>query len=167
MNSATTSQEPKINPDDFTITNLEDEIRVDGLCQGLLKHFHQYLLQTCNTNPQEAGAQAGGADFFLRDFVVDGLRRNIFQISATQVGGFAGNWYIHRTLEPNMKELESVLRGVASFYRFCAANNWVDPTIAAEIERTCADLDYYQQRINSFHDLAGDDYPAWCEECPL
>ena len=156
-----------IKPDDFTITDLQDEIRVDGLCQKLLKHFHRHLLATAEFNPLEAGSLAKGADYFLRDFVIDSLRGNIFAVTAFQVRGFAGNWYIHRTLEPNLKELESILRGVVLLYRFCATNGWINPSVSDEIGSVCTDLDYFQHRIDSFHDLAGDDYPNWCKECPL
>ncbi len=156
-----------IKPDDFTITDLQDEIRVDELCQKLLKTFHRHLLDTAEVTRLEAGSLAGGADYFLRDFVIDSLRGNMFAVTAVQVRGFAGNWYIHRTLEPNMKELESILRGVASLYQFYAANGWIRTSVSDEIRSVCADLDYFRRRIESFHNLAGDDYPDWCEECPL
>ena len=167
MNTATPPAKQKIHSDDFIINNLDDELRADQLCQKLLKNFHRHLLECGEYNSLEAGAMAGGGDYFLRDFVIDTLRVSIFSLSARQVRGFAGNWYIHRTLEPNMKELEVILKGVAAFYRYCGDNEWVEKSIGDEIAAVCADHTYFSERINSFHALRGDDYPGWCEECPL
>ncbi|MFO7764819.1 MAG: hypothetical protein R6V33_00150 [Pelovirga sp.] len=152
---------------DFTIADLQDEIRVDRFCQQLVSYFHRHLLDTGEAARLEAGSLARGADYFLRDFVIDSLRCNIFEISASQLRGFAGNWYIQHTLEPNMKELKTILRGVTLFYRFCAAKGWMNRSVSNEIESICTESDYFRYRIASYHDLSGDDYPAWCRACPL
>ncbi len=160
----------QINPLDqnnYSIETLEDKIRVDQLCKKLLKQYHQYLLEEKVTEPLEAGARASGADFFLRNFIIDNQRENIFHISAELVRSFAGNWYIVNTLEPNIKELKSILKGIDNFYAYCAAKKLVNPSTAAKINLSCIHLDYYQQRINSFHALIGDGYAAWNNECPL
>lgn len=167
MKTATSDFSHRIDPDDFHINDLSDELRVDQLCQTLLKNFHQYLLDTGVYSALEAGSMAGGSDFFLRDYALDALRTNIFHINARQVRGFAGNWYIHRTLEPNMRELSGILKGVAAFYCYCASNRWLERANSDEIAAICSDLPYFQGRIDSFHALKGDDYPGWCEECPL
>jgi hypothetical protein len=155
-----------VKPDNFSINDLSDEIRVDQLCQKLLKNFHQHLLDSGHFSPLEAGSMAGGADYFLRDYVIDSLRANIFHITARQVRGFGGNWYVHRTLEPSTKELEVILKGVQGFYCYCADNRWVDITVSHEIAVICSDVDYFRERIDSFNALTGDDYPGWCEQCP-
>lgn len=167
MNTATLPAGQTIHPEDFFINNLNDEMRIDQQCQGLLKNFHRHLLESGDYTPLEAGGMASGGDYFLRDFAIDTLRANIFHLTAPQVRGFAGNWYIHRTLEPNMKELEVILKGVAAFYHYCSDNRWIEKGVSDEIAEVCADLDYFRERIDSFHALKGDDYPGWCEKCPL
>ncbi len=166
MNTTTAPAGRNIQPEDFFICSLSDEIRVDQQCQALLKEFHQHLLKENNLTARKAGSLAGGADYFLRDYVIDSLRCNIFKITARQVSGFAGNWYIHRSLEPNIKELAATLEGVAAFYGYCTVKGWVDAAVRDDITVVCADLDYFRQRIDSFHVLQGDDYPGWCAECP-
>ncbi|HMB16597.1 MAG TPA: hypothetical protein VKN62_09800 [Pelovirga sp.] len=166
MNPAQQPAELNVQPDNFFINDLSDEVRVDQLCQMLLKDFHRHLLDSGHCNPLEAGNMAGGGDYFLRDYVIDTLRANIFHITARQVRGFAGNWYIHRTLEPNMKELESLLKGVKAFYGYCGLKGWIAATVVDDIAVVCADLDFFRARIDSFHALKGDDYPGWCEQCP-
>ncbi len=160
-------QQDEINKDQWSILTLDDEIRVDQLCQQLLKEFHQYLLGSLGHDQLTAGALARGADYFLRDFVIDRLRTNVFLISAEQVRGFAGNWYIHQALEPNAKELGDTLQGVAAFYRYCFAQGWIEEYQFREIERACEHLDFYRERIEGFHALTGDDYDLWCRVCPL
>lgn len=151
----------------FQIEDLDSEIRVDQLCTALLKRFHQYLLQQQNLEPLEAGSQAAGADYFLREFLIGNRRQNIFAATEELVRMFAGNWYIVNNLEPNMEELSAMLRGTANFYRYCAEHELVANAETEKIIATCEDTDYFQQRIDDFHDISGDGYKAWVQACPL
>lgn len=167
MPNARNSASQQLRPEDFNIASLADELRADRLCQELLQDFHRYLLEENTVQPLEAGTLARGTDYFLRDFVIDTLRTSIFAVAAEQVRGFAGNWYIHRSLEPNLAELLAILEGVAAFYRFSAVHGWIDQARMTAIAGSCADVEFYRERIESFHQLAGDDYPVWCRQCPL
>ena len=94
-------------------------------------------------------------------------RMNIFDATADQVRQFAGNWYIISNLEPNMEELSAMLRGAASFYRYCADHKLITEDIAEEIASTCDKREYFQKRIDDFHAISGDGYAAWDQSCPL
>ena len=155
------------NPENYSIKDLESEISVDRLCSALLKKFHQYLLQEQQLEPLEAGSQAAGADYFLREFVVGKLRCNIFRVTASQVRQFAGHWYIISNLEPNITELNAMLASAANFYRYCAAYQLVSAETADEIASTCQQSDFFQQRIEDFHNITGDGYSDWEQACPL
>ena len=155
-----------LNRKSYVIETLEDEIKADNNCKVLLKQFHSYLLNNKNISPIEAGSMASGTDYFLRDFMIDNRRINIFDISPDLVRSFAGNWYITSTLEPNMTELESILAGISHFYSFCAEKNCVKPEIAQKVCQACTQTEYYQQRIENFHNISGDGYIAWNSECP-
>ncbi len=152
------------NPSNYQISSLEDEVRADQLCRELLKTFHQHLQQ--EDEPLIAGSKAAGADYFLRDFMIDNQRANIFSLSAARVRAFAGNWYIISTLEANMTELKDILAGIESFARYCALNSLLAEDNCAEIAAACNDIDYYQQRIESFQNLVDDGYHAWERACP-
>ena len=151
----------------YSIGSLDDEIRADQISKVLLKQFHQYLLENNEFSPLEAGSMASGADFYLRDFMIDNRRRNIFEISPELINSFAGNWYIVSSLEPNMVELEGILTGIANFYRFCAEKKVINSATAEKVSQACSCHDYYQQRIDSFNDISGDGYTAWNKACPL
>jgi hypothetical protein len=151
-------------PSAYDLADLADEIRVDGLCHELLKHFHQQLLQ--DNEPLAAGSMAAGADYFLRDFMIDHQRANIFDLSAQRVRSFAGNWYIVNTLEPNIAELESLLSGVAQFCQFCAEHQLTAPEQAQQAAATCRDIDYYRERIDSFYAIVDNGFSAWNTSCP-
>ncbi len=153
--------------ENFEVRNLDDEIRVDGLCRQLLQEFHHELLHAGALPPETAGALAHGADYFLREFVIPDRRENIFSLSPWRVRQFAGNWYIVRNLEPNMAELTGILHGVAAFYDFCRRAGMVTDELAAEVRAECAELDYYRRRIDSFWAIEDDGYRAWEEECSL
>ncbi|MDA3903676.1 MAG: hypothetical protein PF441_09560 [Desulfuromusa sp.] len=155
------------DPEIYSIETLEDEIRVDKFCKELLKLYHQYLLKNMSFSPLEAGRMASGADYYLRDYMIDNRRINIFKISPELIHSFAGNWYIINTLNPNMTELESILVGASNFYRFCAEKQLIDPAVAEKVSLACSRPDYYQQRIESFNDLSGDGFSAWNNSCPL
>ncbi|MEE4255152.1 MAG: hypothetical protein V2I50_14005 [Desulfuromusa sp.] len=156
-----------LNRKSYIIETLEDEIKADNNCKVLLQQFHSYLLKDKNIIPIEAGSMASGTDYFLRDFMIDNRRTNIFDISPDLVRSFAGNWYITSTLEPNMTELESILTGISHFYIFCAEKKTVNPELAEKVHQACTHTDYYQQRIESFHNISGDGYIVWNSECPL
>lgn len=153
--------------ENFEVRNLEDEIRVDGLCRRLLQEFHRELLQNRGLPSAEAGALAHGADYFLREFVIPDRRENIFSLPPGRVRQFAGNWYIVRNLEPNMAELTGILRGVAAFYDFCRQAGMVTDDLVAAVRAECAELDFYHRRIEAFWAIEGDGYRTWEEECSL
>ncbi len=167
MNSIDTERESKdvFNRTNYTIQSLEDEIKVDQLTKQLLQQYHQFLLDEKKVTALDAGSMASGADYFLRDYMVDCCRLNIFDITPKLIEGFAGNWYITNTLEPNMVELKSILIGTDGFYNFCLANKMVLQKTATKVGRACAQIDYYQQRIESFHNLTGDGFLEWNKAC--
>lgn len=165
--SVTQNQIDVLNRKSYVIENLEDEIKADNSCKVLLKQFHSYLLNNKNILPIEAGRMASGTDYFLRDFMIDNRRINIFDISPDLVRSFAGNWYITSTLEPNMTELKSILAGISHFYRFCAEKESVNSVVAEKVHQACTQTEYYQQRIESFHNISGNGYIDWNSECPL
>jgi len=151
----------------FNILNLEDEIRADQLLADLLRHFFQYQVEKIGEEPETAGLQARGADYFLREYIIGDCRENIYLTSPERIRQFAGNWYIVRNLEPNMAELGDILEGVAAFYVFVQSCGRISQAACDSIKRTCSDLDYYQQRIDSFWAIDGDGYLAWNKACPL
>ena len=160
-------QTTPFNPENYAVGTLDDEIRVDKLCQLLLKQYHQHRLGIVGISPLEAGANASGADYFLRDFMIDNRRTNIFNISPELIHSFAGNWYIINTLEPNMVELESLLTGIDNFYCFCTEKKMLAPAKAEAIHQACSRIDYYRERITSFNEISGDGFIAWNITCPL
>lgn len=153
--------------ENYQIDGLDSEIYADQLCSTLLKRFHQYLLQDKKVDPLEAGSQAAGADYFLREFMIGKLRDNIFNGTAERVRQFAGNWYIISNLEPNIVELTAILNGTASFYCYCAENKLITASTVEQIQQICNKFDYFQQRIDDFHALSGNGYSAWDKACPL
>lgn len=156
-----------LNKADYDIADLDDEIRVDQLCVGLLRHLYQNLIQKGGIPPEQAGAFCHGADYFLREFVVAERRENLFSIEAHCIRQFAGHWYITRTAEPNIQELKSILSGTAEFYHFIARQGLLTEAVANDIAAQCRELDYYQQRIDGFWAIEGDGYEAWRQACPL
>jgi hypothetical protein len=151
----------------FQISDLDSEIKVDRLCSALLKKFHQYLLNEKQLEALEAGALAAGADYFLREFMIGKKRANIFSASGENIRQFAGNWYIISNLEPNMEELSVMLQGAAHFFNYCDSHKLIKSGIATEIANTCEMTDYFQQRIDDFHAISGDGYTKWDQDCPL
>src|SRR5664279_5151519 len=103
--------------DDFDFTTLEDELRVDGLCQSLLKQFYQHL-QLIGRTPQQASDLAYAVDFYLRDYVLDFARQNVMIPQPGIIKRFAANWYITHTLDPEVAILERHLESIKEFYRY-------------------------------------------------
>jgi hypothetical protein len=156
-----------IGPELFDIHDLNDEIRADQACVQLLKIFCRSLIEDLQLAPLAAGALAHGADYFLREFVIADRRENIFTLAQGRVRQFAGNWYIVKNLEPNMAELETILRGIAVFYTYCGKTGRVMPEMVAQVERECSQLDFYRERIDTFWAIEGDGYQRWEGQCSL
>ncbi len=155
-----------VTKDDFRLRGPGDEPRVDRLCQELLRRYYEELLRD-GIPPEEATHRASGADYYLRDFVVDNRGLSVFTECRGIVRRFAGNWYIVSTLEPNLAELTLTLQGIAGFYRFLHGHGLISAAHLAQMEAECADASYYDGRIASFWALAGDGYSSWERECSL
>jgi hypothetical protein len=151
----------------FDIGNLQDEIRADQVCGQLLQLFARSLVEEKNLPPEQAGAQARGADYFLREFVIPDRRENIYDLRPERVRQFAGNWYIVKNLEPNIKELGQILEGIRSFYEFCLRSGKVSSELVEGVQKECAAVDYYQGRIEDFWAIEDDGYLSWEKKCSL
>lgn len=156
----------KIDKDAFTPGSPEDDLRVDLLCKHLLQHFYNSRIAQ-GVSPDEATAQANGADYFIRDFVVDFMGLNPFDERPGIARQFAGNWYIVGTIEPDMQQLAGHLRGIRAFYRYLRDHELISAGYLQNIEKECDDLTYYENRIESFWKITGDGYLAWERECSL
>ncbi len=163
--SESKDRDPVFKKENFDILTLEDEIRADKLCVRYLRVFYLELVEKENLSPLEAGALAQGADYFLREFLIPDRRENIFSPSPGRVRQFAGYWYIVRNMEPNMAELQQILRGVQVFYGFCKKTGMVSAALADEIQKECCDLDFFRNRIEDFWNIEGDGYLEWERVC--
>jgi hypothetical protein len=155
-----------VDKKEFEINSLDDEIRVDNLCGGLLQRFYRYLLDK-DIVPGNATALASGADYFTRDFVIARKQKSIFEEQPGMVRQFAGNWYITNTLEPDIGELSTYLDGVKTFYRFLHEYRLISDQFLSSVERECDDGAFYEERIKSFWEIRDDGYFAWESECTL
>lgn len=151
----------------YEIDSLESEIKADRYCTLLLKQFHRWLLEEQKNEALEAGQLAAGADYFLREFLIGSRRQNIFKATATQLRQFGGNWYIISNLEPNLAELEVMLRGAAQFFVYGSTLNLISAEVTSDFQTTASDTDYFRTRIEEFHQLQNDGYRAWDQACPL
>lgn len=163
LNTTTNAFDPR----QFDIKTLDDEIRVDALCQGLLKLFYCDLVERQGLTAEAASALAYGADYFLREFVIPDRLENLFALHPGRVRQFAGNWYIVRTLEPNMVELRSILSGVDAFYDLCRHQGRVPGALREQVRQETADLSFYADRIQAFWEISGDGFFAWDQACPI
>jgi hypothetical protein len=150
----------------FSLLKDEDYLRVDNLCKGLLLSFYEQI-QKEGLSPEEASTLASSADYFIRDFVVDFKALNLFNEMPGIIRQFAGNWYILNTLEPDIRQLGSHLRGIRVFYRFLHDHRLISAGFLEQIDKECNDLDYYEGRIESFWGIKGEGYLAWEAECSL
>lgn len=157
----------ELDKSDYDVRTLDDEIRVDRLCVELLRHLYQELTSHGGMPPQRAGELCQGADYFLREFVIADRRDNLFAVSACRIRQFAGHWYIIRTPEPNLKELQVILAGTEEFYRYLARQGLLAAKTAEEIAGQCRETDFYRSRIDDFWAIEGDGYESWRRACPL
>ena len=166
MSASTPLAFSQINPDDFTVHTLADEVRVDALCHRLLLAVRDQLL-ACSLAPAEVGRLCLGADLFLRDFVIAACGDNLFRLPPERVRQFAGHWYVVNTLEPHGDHLAAILAGVAASYAVLAGHGLVSPALNEAVATACADLPAYRRRIDDYWAIADDGYDHWRAACPL
>ena len=151
----------------YDIASLEDELRVDSLCKELLKEYHFSLLNDKLKEPLIAGSMARGADYFLRDFMIDRQQKNIFHISPELIKGFAGNWYIVNNIDPSINELTEILAGIHQFYEYSCEEGLISENKLTVLATACQEHDYYKTRIEDFFTIKDDGYLLWKKECPV
>ncbi len=158
--------EIELEHEDFDFVTLEDELRVDELCQSLLKSFYQHL-QLSGHTPQQSSDLAYAVDFYLRDYVLDFSRQNVVSPQPGIIRRFAANWYITHTLDPEITLLEHQLEGIREFYRFLHGQHFISREELKWLEAEAAESGYYRHRVENFLAIHGEGYVAWEAECPL
>lgn len=152
--------------EDFDFETLEEELKVDDQCRQLLYQFYIWL-QHNDLTTERASDLVFCVDYYLRDYLIDFLRANPLRPKAGQVRYFAANWYITRTLEPEMTVLEKHLEGIALLYRFLHDCGLITDDELGHLEQESAEQDFYQKRIAAFLALAGEGFEAWDRACPV
>ncbi len=155
-----------VKKEEFNLYSHDDFLRVDTLCKDLLLNFYEQL-QEEGLTPEEATVLANGADYYARNFVVDFKAFNLFDELPGLVRQFAGNWFISNTLEPEIGQLDRLLRGVRAFYEFLHGHGLISQGYMQTVDKECGDLAFYENRIASFWEIKGDGYSAWEKECSL
>jgi hypothetical protein len=150
----------------FDCVTDSDALQADRLCQELLLRFYD-AVTAGGAEPLEATEWARGADYFLRDFLIDIKGCNLFAEEPGMIRRFAGNWYIITNLDPDFDLLCRHLEGIRRFYRFLLEHGEISPACYAQVEKECGDLEYFRQRIDDFWALNGDGYTAWDRACPF
>ena len=166
MSESTPLAFSQVKPDDFTVHDLADEIRVDNLCRRLLLAVRDQLLAR-GLAPAEVGRLCHGADLFLRDFAIAACGDNLFRLPLERVRQFAGHWYVVNTLEPQVDDLALILAGLAACYAVLAGHGLVSPALNDAVATACADLSAYRQRIEDYWAITADGYDRWRAACPL
>jgi hypothetical protein len=156
----------QIRKEEFTIVTGEDYPRVDTLCRKLLLSFYEDLLAD-GLSPEEATTLANGADYYVRDFLIDCKGLNLFDERPGIVRQFAGNWYIVNTIEPDIDLLSRHLQGVRAFYGYLCKQGLISDEFLSIIGSECDLLSYYEERIETFWKIEGDGFFAWEKECTL
>ena len=151
--------------DDFEFASLEEELRVDERCQSLLTCFYLQL-QNLGHTPQSASDLAYGADYYLRNFLLDFARQNVVRPKPGIIKYFAASWFITHTLAPEPGVLDQHLAAIQEFYRFLHRQHFISADELDSIEVEAARTDYYHQRIERFLAIVGDGFFAWDAECP-
>ena len=152
--------------DDFECAGLDDELRVDELCQSLLKRFYQHM-QINGHTPQQASDLAYCADLYVRDYVLDFARQNIARPRRNMIRQFAATWYITHTLDPDIQVLQQHLAAISELYRYLHGLHLISADELEFLLAEASDLDYYRRRVDSFLLIDTDGYIAWAAECPL
>jgi hypothetical protein len=167
MNSAETTPQDLFEKKNYDIHSLNDEIRADGLCDRLLKECYLHLVNHHELTAEEASRYCYGACYFLQEYLIPNRQVNLFDITPQLIRQFGGNWYIIKNMEPNLAELTGILEGLLAFYDYFRHLELISMQHLEEVQICCADLDYYQSRIDTFYAIENDGFFKWDADCSL
>ena len=161
----TQNHELQFEQDDFEFDTIDEELLVDERCQQILKQFYLFLQQQ-GMSAERASELAFSADLYLRDYLIDFGRYNIVRPRPGIITAFAGSWFITHTLDPESAVLERHLTALYQLYGFMHRQHLISAEELSFLLNEAAQLEYYNQRIDSFLNLSGDGFVAWDAGCP-
>ena len=147
----------------FSSLLIEEELEKSKRDSELLKKFYNYLL--ISEDEKSASEMAYCADYYLRDYVVDFLRLNITSPLPQIVTYFAGNWFITRTLDPEISILVKYLKAIGKLYTYLSENHLISQEELKQINEELSDVSFFEYRIKTFDKVTGDEYLKWLSEC--
>jgi hypothetical protein len=151
---------------DFDFEDIDEELRADNNCRALLNRFYMDLLSR-GISDQDASELAFCADYYLRDYLLDHLRQNIVRPRTGIVRFFAGNWFIVKTLDPEIAVLEKHLKAIAELYQFLHRQHCISKDELDYLLGEAGQTEFYKKRIDSFLEICGEGYNSWGSECLL
>jgi len=158
--------EIEFEPDDFDFSDIEEELAVDERCRTLLNRFYMDLLGR-GLSEGEASELAFCADYYLRDYLLDFSRQNVVRPRPGIIRFYAGNWFIIKTLDPEMSVLETHLKAISELYVFLHRQHYISKEELDYLLDEAGQTEFYRQRIESFLKIKGDGYIEWGSACPL
>jgi hypothetical protein len=150
---------------DFEFDSIDEELLVDERCQQILKQFYLFLQQQ-GMSAENASELAFSADLYLRDYLIDFGRQNIVRPQPGIVTKFAASWFITHTLDPEIDLLTRHLTAISELYRYLHRQHMISADELAFLLKESGELEYFQQRIDTFLNLSGAGFVTWDSECP-
>lgn len=151
----------------FDFNNLDEELVVDKQCRGLLHQFYIWLLKQQGKDAAQASELTYCVDYYLRDYLMDTLCRNIVRLIPGLIRCFGGTWYIIRNMEPDYEQLLLHLEGITAWYRFLHQLELISIQELAVAESETAEAKWFKERIDNFNNLESNGYEYWEKQCSL
>lgn len=159
--------ENNFSVEQFDFSNLDEELLADKHCHQLLHRFYTWLQEEHGKDAAQASQLAYCVDYYLRDYLMDTLCRNVVRAKPGLIRCFGGTWYIIRNMEPDYEHLLQHLEGIGFWYMFLHQLELITADELATVKSETADLNWFKERINSFNLLESDGYEKWEKECSL
>jgi len=128
-------------------------------------HFYKYL-KNKGLKDRSAIRQTNLIAFFIMNyfFIYEDNIDNILYIYDDTIRKFLGNWYIRKSISPQISEIKSFLRAISNFFTFLKKEDFISKEDLQEIKQVCPDTGWFEMRLKTYFETQEDDFYDWIQE---
>ncbi|MGC8497427.1 MAG: hypothetical protein ACP5NL_05475 [Thermoplasmata archaeon] len=130
----------------------------------IFDQFFEYL-KSHGLKENTVGKRTDMAAYFIMNyvFVYEDLE-SILEVSGDTIRKFLGNWYIRKSMDPNIATIKSFLRAISDFFTFIHKEGFITDEDLDDIKEVCEDISWFEMRLRTYYMVSEEDFLKWIDE---
>jgi len=130
----------------------------------IFDQFKAYL-KAEGVKEKKAEKLTNHASLFVMDYLFTySDTTNILAVDEDIIRVYLGNWYIRKSMNPTLKEINASLRAISRFYTFLHKEGFISKETLEEIKSVCKDKKWFEMRLKAYFNKNREDFYDWIEE---